>query len=393
MNYPTSSAAQPAHVPSRVSKMGSLFSRIHRSLLAGLGIAGVFLISAPALAAVAPNLGYAYDYSILAGTQVTNTGPTTISGDVGISPASGAVGANHPGLTAGMVGGTIHDKDVPAQNAQSDQAAAYTWLGNNNACTTTYAGTKDLVGLNLVPGVYCANAFQLSGTLTLNGTASDIWVFKSASSLIITGTANVITPSCSVWWRAVSSASFDPGSSLAGNILADTSITMAAGATLSGKAFARTAEVTLSSNTISACAIPADTAPSSLGMIKTVNNTGGGTATADQFTLTASGPRTISGPGPVVAAVVAPAGVYTLTETGPTGYTAGYSCSGGGALAGNLLTITAGADSTITCTITNTFSGAVPAVTAIPTLSEWAMIVLATLLAIVGFVAMRRKER
>ena len=107
----------------------------------------------------------------------------------------------------------------------------------------------------------------------------------------------------------------------------------------------------------------------------------------------ATGPTVISGPAPVAAAN-APVGAYTLTETNLTGYTAGsFSCSGGGTLVGNQLTILAAdAGNTITCTITNTFNVAVP-VASIPTLSEWALIVLATLMAITGFVAMRRKER
>jgi uncharacterized repeat protein (TIGR01451 family) len=156
-----------------------------------------------------------------------------------------------------MVGGTIHDKDVPAANAQFDENAAYTQLDLLNGCTVTYAGAfKELAGSSLVPGVYCATSFHLSGgTLTLTGLASDTWVFKSASDLIITGgaAAKVASPSCNVWWRVVSTASFDAGSSLLGNILADTSITLAANASLGGRALARTAEVTLSSNAITAC--------------------------------------------------------------------------------------------------------------------------------------------
>ena len=79
---------------------------------------------------------------------MTNTGATTIvSGDVGISPGAGAVGANHPGLTAAMVVGTIHDKDVPAADAQFDKNAAYTQLDLLNGCTVTYPGAfKELAG-------------------------------------------------------------------------------------------------------------------------------------------------------------------------------------------------------------------------------------------------------
>jgi hypothetical protein len=73
----------------------------------------------------------------------------------------------------------------------------------------------------------------LTGTLTLSGAASDTWIFKSASDLVLTGAPRQRhQPSCNVWWRVVSSATFDAGSTLLGNILADTSITLAAGASL-----------------------------------------------------------------------------------------------------------------------------------------------------------------
>jgi type VI secretion system secreted protein VgrG len=101
-----------------------------------------------------------------------------------------------------------------------------------------------------------------NGVLTLSGTSSDTWVFKSGSSLIITGSASrVSSSSCNVWWRVVSTATLDAGSSFVGNILADTSITMAAGASLAGRALAGTAEVTLISNAITACTVPVPTLP------------------------------------------------------------------------------------------------------------------------------------
>lgn len=155
------------------------------------------------------------------------------------------------------LGGTVHDADGAAATAQADKNTAYTALASQG-CDTTYAGAfKELAGITLVPGVYCADRFFLSsGTLTLNGAASDVWIFKSAADLIITGgsSAKVVFTggglACNVWWRAVSSATFDANSTLVGNILADTSITFAAGASLNGRALARTAAVTLSSNSI-----------------------------------------------------------------------------------------------------------------------------------------------
>lgn len=247
----------------------------------------VFIPFAPRVQAASnPNLGTASTYSILSGTTVTNTGTTTISGDVGIYPTGGG-GAT--GFGTVTLGGTLHDSDAAADTAQSDKNSAYTSL-DSQSCDTSYAGTKDLAGETLVPGVYCANSFHLTGTLTLNGTSSDVWIFKSASDLILTGgTAVKILftgggQPCNVWWRVVSTATFDANSTFVGNILADTSITLAAGASLNGRALARTAEVTLSSNSISGptcvspTATPTPTPSSTSGSNSDGSSSAGGTA-------------------------------------------------------------------------------------------------------------------
>ena len=225
-------------------------------LLSAVGFLALLCAPSRVSAQTSPSLGNATTYSILAGSQVTNTGATTIGDNVGIYPGIGPT-PHFTGFGTVVLGGSVHDADVAAQNAMGDKNTAYGAL--DQVCTTTYGGAfGELAGANLVPGVYCATSFHLSGgTLTLSGTASDTWIFKSASDLIISGgaPARVLSPSCNVWWRVVSTATFDSGSSLVGNILADTSITMAAGATLAGKALARTAEVTLSSNTVADCAI------------------------------------------------------------------------------------------------------------------------------------------
>jgi ice-binding like protein/exosortase sorting signal-containing protein len=213
----------------------------------------VTLLYAPgASAQVSPSLGNAGSYAVLAGSQITNTGTTTIQGNAGISPGIGPTPHfTGFGTVVFTAGGSVHDADIPAAQAQAANTAVFGAL--DQGCNTSYAGAfRELAGSNLIPGVYCANSFHLTnGVLTLTGAASNTWIFKSASDLIITGSASrVISPACTVWWRVVSTATFDAGSAFVGNVLASTSITLAAGATLNGRAFARTAEVTLSGNTI-----------------------------------------------------------------------------------------------------------------------------------------------
>lgn len=199
--------------------------------------------SSSVYAATSPTLGAAGSYSVLGHTTVTNTGNTTMSGDLGIS-----IGGQPTGFPPGLVGppGTIRNAadSLAAQNA--DTAA---FIALDQPCDTTYPGTKDLVGEDLVAGVYCAGAFELSGTLTLNGTG--VWIFKSASTLITSGTANVVGGDpCDVWWRDVSSATLGTNTSFTGNILSSTSISMQTGAALDGRAFAQTGAVTLDENVI-----------------------------------------------------------------------------------------------------------------------------------------------
>lgn len=200
-----------------------------------------------AYAATSPTLGTVESYSVLGHTTVTNTGNTTMPGDLGIS-----TGGAPTGFPPGIVGppGTIRNAgdSLAAQNANT---AAFGVL--DQGCDTTYTGTKDLVAENLVAGVYCADAFELSGTLTLVGTG--VWIFKSASSLTTSSTANVVGGDpCNVWWRAVSSATLGTNTQLTGSVLASTSINMQTGADLNGRALAQTGAVTLDTNTITGAA-------------------------------------------------------------------------------------------------------------------------------------------
>ena len=198
-----------------------------------------------AQAATSPTLGDAGSYSVLGHTTVTNTGATTMPGDLGIS-----IGGAPTGFPPGVVGppGTVRNAadSLAAQNANT---AAFGTL--DQTCTTTYSGVKDLSGETLAPGVYCAGAFTLSGILNLSGGAGGVYIFKSAATLITSGTANVSGGDpCNVWWRVVSSATLGTGTSLIGNILASTSISMNTGASLQGRALAQTGAVTLQGNTI-----------------------------------------------------------------------------------------------------------------------------------------------
>ena len=207
-------------------------------------------------AATSPSLGSAQSFAILAATAITNVPTSAITGDVGLTPHAGSY---YAGLTAAQVTGTIYAVDTsgPAgsvsnptllNTARGDLVTAYGALASQG-CDVSYTGVKDLAGLSLVPGVYCATAFTLSGTLTLQG--SGVWIFKSTSTLITSGTANVVGGDpCNVWWWVASSATLGTNTKLIGNILALADIELQTGARLNGRALAQTAAVTLESSTI-----------------------------------------------------------------------------------------------------------------------------------------------
>jgi hypothetical protein len=238
-------------------------------LVISLALAGPLLdVSASPLAQTSPTLGAAGSYSVLGATTVTNTGTTTMPGDLGVWSGSAVTG----GPTVGPPG-TIHAGDASAQAAQADNTAAFGFIdqGCSDPAYQFGAGVRDLVGANLVPGVYCADAFELSGTLTLSG--SGVWIFKSAATLVTSSTANVVGGDpCNVWWRVVSSATLGTGTQLIGSILALTSIDLGTGATLNGRALAQTGAVTMDSNTITgaicltAPVVPPTAAPSVSGL-------------------------------------------------------------------------------------------------------------------------------
>lgn len=223
---------------------------------AGLAVAVAIAMLAAgptALAAGPPTvgLGTASSFAVLAGTpDVTNTGPSSITGDLGIAPAIAVTG-----FPPGTVSGTVHKGDAVALQAKSDLVTAY----NDAAGRPVTATHATLGGLTLVSGVYTSGGavLDLTGTLTLDGQndATSVWIFQATSSLVTASSSSVKlingASACNVFWQVTSSATLGSGSTFVGTIMALTSITMASGVTVNGRALARNGEVTLISDTIS----------------------------------------------------------------------------------------------------------------------------------------------
>ena len=239
----------------QTGKEGEAMRKIHRQFVQMALLSGLVAWDLDAKAATAPSLGVASSFAVLGGATVTNTGTTTINGDMGVSP--GTITGS-----AMTVNGTTHAADATAASAQSDATAAYTNLAGQT-CSSGPLGATDLASATLVPGVYCySSTLQNSGTLTLNasGDPNAVWVFQIGSTLKtgIGSSVSVINggQNSNVFWQVGSSATIDVNSTFVGNILALTSITVNTGATVSGRLLARTGTVTLDTNSVSLLLYP-----------------------------------------------------------------------------------------------------------------------------------------
>lgn len=220
---------------------------------AGLAV-GLALAALPAAAqASAVDLGTARPFVVLGGSTVTNTGPTVLGGDLGVSPGSALVGFGLPAV----VGGATHASDAVALQAQADLGIAY-----NVAAAQPVAPADDLTGTDLGGRTLRAGAYRftssahLTGQLTLDaqGDPAAQFVVEVGSTLITAPASSVRlvggASACNVYWQVGSSATLDTATAFQGNVLALTSITLNTGATATGRMLARNGAVTLDTNVL-----------------------------------------------------------------------------------------------------------------------------------------------
>jgi Ice-binding-like len=278
--------------------------RTFRGGLLLLGSLSTLLFASSALGATGSvGLGSAASFSVLAGSTVTNTGATTMFGDLGLYPGTSVTGAP-------QVLGQTHIDDQVAIEAKNALATAYT--NAESRPPSGSAGTQ-LAGQSFSPGVYDASKSLLlsSGSVTLNaeGNPNAVFIFQVGSTLITGSNTSVSlvggAQACNVFWQVGSSATLGSGTRFVGTIMASASITANTAATIHGRLLAQTAAVTLEDNTIttSNCASSTSgsgggteaTTPAETSALEKATTGGGTSATTGAVTTAASGTTTGAG--------------------------------------------------------------------------------------------------
>jgi hypothetical protein len=297
-------------------------SGVPKSYRAGLVVLGMFstlLFASSALGATSVGLGKAASFSVLGGSTITNTGNTTMFGDLGLAPGSSVTGAP-------VVLGAEHIDDAVASEAKNALTTAATTAANE--ASNGSAGTE-LAGQEFLPGVYTASTSLLlsSGSVTLNaqGDPNAVFIFQIGSTLTTGSNTDVSlingAQACNVFWRVGSSATLGTGTHFVGTIMAADSITANTGATIHGRLLAQTAAVTLENNTITTSTCASSSSGSGGGTEATTPEETAALEKAvagETETTTGGGTGTSGGTTPVTGTMTTGAGVAVSTTVGVT---------------------------------------------------------------------------
>jgi len=340
---PTRSTSSPIPVTSlpRRHRRGA-HRPLRRAWVVGTALASTVLLAAAlpgvASAATAIDLHTAAPFAVLAGSGITDVPTSSITGDVGLSPAAGS---DITGLTKSEVDGTIYtttasgptgyDEDPGLlTTAKNDLTAAFGTAAGEPTTTTFTTGDNQLGGQTLTAGVYkfghatTAN-ISASSPLTLNGQgdANAVFVFQATSDLV-TASGSVVTlengaQACNVFWEVDSSATLNSGSTFVGTLMALTSASLLTAAKVDGRVLVQTGAVTLDANTI--------TSPGTCATTTTPTTTS--TTTAGTTGTTPTGATTTA--GTTAAGTAAGGATAGGTASGSTTAASGFTGSGGSA--------------------------------------------------------------
>lgn len=328
-------SVQRASIPSDPALGGGRrLPRQRASSAIGIGativaLTGALLLANTAIAApTAISLGTAGQFAILAGDAVTNVPTSAILGDVGLTPATGA----GIGLTCAEVTGTIYTIDLAGPLCRDVNPGLLTTAKNalttaydsaaGQVPDTTYAGADNQLGtLTLTAGVYrfpSATTANLTGNLTLSGSAADVWIFQATSTLVTAANSSITfsggAQACNVFWQVGSAATLGANSDFAGTILAHDDISLGNSVTVDGRLLAggqanHAGAVTLISDTInrSDCEVVLSS--------PVPTSTPGATATAGPAATPTAGPGSTATAAPGATPTAAPGATPTAAAS------------------------------------------------------------------------------
>ena len=213
------------------------------------------------------NLGTAGNFVILSKSGISTVPPAAITGDIGVSPiaATAITGfsliadSTNVFSTSSQVTGNVYAADYVSPTpsnmttAVSDMEIAFTDAAGR-APAFIELGAGNIGGMTLLPGVYkWSTPLLIPTSITLSGSATDIWIFQIAQSLSLSTTASVHMAGGAlpknVFWQVSEGVDLGPTAHLEGVVLAKTAITLGPAASVNGRLLAQTA-VTLINNTV-----------------------------------------------------------------------------------------------------------------------------------------------
>lgn len=237
----------------------------------GLALAAAHQWTFSTGAVVAPGavvqLGAAGGFAVLAKSGVSTVPTSAITGNVGVSPAAAttitgfALVLDATGVfsTSPQVTGQVFAADYTAPTpanltaAVSDMELAFTDAAGR-AAGTTELGAGNVGGMTLAAGVYqWGTGLQIPTSVTLDGSATDVWIFQVAQDLTVASAARVLLTggavASNVFWQVSGLVTIGTTAHVEGIVLGQTSVALATGATVNGRILAQTA-VTLDGNTV-----------------------------------------------------------------------------------------------------------------------------------------------
>ncbi len=237
-----------------------------RHAVVALAVAAAFAVVPVAAQGAAVNLGTAQPFVVLGGSTVTNTGPSVLNGDLGVSPGTSLVGFGLPAV----VNGATHANNAVAAQAQADLVTAFSVAAGEPVPLGNDLTGTDLGSRTLTAGAYgFSSSAGLTGALTLDaqGDPNAQFVFEIGSTLTTASASSVILVNgaspCNVHWQIGSSATLDSGTSFAGNVMAQVDITLNDAASVLGRVLAIEGQISLINNVLTRpeCSTGSSTTP------------------------------------------------------------------------------------------------------------------------------------